>query len=407
MGEAAGTLRGEVMFGKRYQLFTLFGFRVWIDASWLLLAVLIVWSLAVGVFPRKFPGQPVMSYWLMGVGGAIGLFLSIVVHELAHSLVARRFGIPMRGITLFIFGGVAEMTEEPPGPKSEFLMAGVGPLTSLALGALLVLLAAALPSSLTVGVIGYLGAINLLLGVFNLVPAFPLDGGRLLRATLWRWRRDLTWATRISAWIGGAAGLVLMAMGVAWFVLGNVVGAVWWFLIGLFLRNAARSSYRQHLTRQALEGQPIRRFMKTDVVTVPAAISVAELVESYLYRHGHTSYPVLDGERVVGQVDLAHVREVPRAEWQRTTVGAVAIPCSPDDVVAPDVEVMAALAAMSSAGKSRLLVLEEGRLVGLVALKDLLRFLAVKSALDEAPGKESAGGPTLPWTRRHLRPPHA
>ena len=194
------------MFGRRIKLFTLLGFEVKIDLSWLVIAVLIVWSLSVDLFPRYFPGLGPQAYWGMGVAGALGLFLSIIFHEFSHSIVARKYGMPMKGITLFIFGGVAEMGDEPPRPLAEFMMAVVGPLSSIFIAGVAYVVylqgtGAGWPEPLN-GILGYLAYINALLAGFNLLPAFPLDGGRILRSILWGARKNLRWATRIASGIG-------------------------------------------------------------------------------------------------------------------------------------------------------------------------------------------------------------
>ena len=251
------------MFGKRITLFKLFGFSVHVDLSWLVIAALITWSLAQGLFPSEYEGLPAAAYWIMGAAGAVGLFFSIVFHELFHSLAARRFGIPMTGITLFIFGGVAEMDDEPPNPKAEFFMAIAGPLSSIVLGvmfyALFIIAELQEWPLIAAGVLGYLGVINWILAAFNLLPAFPLDGGRVLRSALWQWKNNLRWATRISSQIGSGFGIGIIILGLVSLARGNVVGGIWWFLIGMFLRNASQSSYQQVVVRKALQGEKVLR----------------------------------------------------------------------------------------------------------------------------------------------------
>ena len=248
------------MTGRGIKLFNLMGFEVRLHSSWLILAVLVAWSLAGGFFPYRFPGYSQEDYWAMALGGLTGLLFSIVIHEFAHSVVARHYGIPMRGITLFIFGGVAEMGDEPPNAKSEFLMAIAGPLTSFAVGACSFAIAAGIAAAGSPGVaavFSYLAWINTVLGLFNLVPAFPLDGGRVLRAAIWAKRQDLVAATRIASRIGSGFGIFLMLLG-AWNVLrGNMVGGVWWILIGLFVRDASRMSYQQVLYRREMAARRI------------------------------------------------------------------------------------------------------------------------------------------------------
>ena len=245
------------MFGRRVRLFKLLGFAVHIDMSWLVLALLITWSLARGLFPYQYEKLSSITYWSMGAAGALGMFASIIFHELCHSLVARRFGLPMKGITLFIFGGVAEMDEEPPSPKAEFFMAIAGPASSILLGLFGYVVSVAGEEWLPVpvaGVLEYLTIINFVLAGFNLVPAFPLDGGRVLRSALWQWKKNFRWATRIASKLGSFFGTVLIFLGILNILRGNVIGGIWQSMIGFFLGNAARMSYHQVLMRRALEG---------------------------------------------------------------------------------------------------------------------------------------------------------
>jgi len=376
------------MFGKRFELFKLLGFAVSIDLSWLLLAVLVTWSLAVGVFPMMKPDLPATTYWLMGVAGVIGLFLSIVLHELSHSLVARRYGLPMKGITLFIFGGVAEMDREPSEPRSEFAMAIAGPAASVAISALcygLTRLSGALawPVELTT-VLLYLAVINIALVAFNLIPAFPLDGGRVLRSALWRWKGDLGWATRLASRIGSGFGVALIVLGVVSVLFGNFIGGMWWFLIGMFLRAAAQGSYRQLLLRRTFEGEPVSHFMRINPVTVPRSTDVADLVENYVYRNHYKMFPVIDGDRLVGCVTTRSIRALPHERWHDSTVGSITTPCSADNTITPDDDAMKALATMSRSGVSRLMVLDGDRLVGVLSLKDLLGLMSAKMDLEAA-----------------------
>lgn len=246
------------MFDDRITLCTLFGFKVQVDASWIVIALLVTWSLATGYFPSRYEDLAPRSYWLMGVVGALGLFGSIIFHEFWHSMVARRYGLPMKGITLFIFGGIAEMSQEPDRPKTEFLMAAAGPLASVVLGfafhGLAWIFAGDQPATALAAIFGYLAFINWLLAGFNMLPAFPLDGGRILRSALWAARDDLPWATRVVCRIGSWFGVALIGLGLITLLQGYTVNGVWYILIGLFLRGAANASYRR--VRQHLEGSP-------------------------------------------------------------------------------------------------------------------------------------------------------
>jgi CBS domain-containing protein len=224
--------------------------------------------------------------------------------------------------------------------------------------------------------------INTILAVFNMVPAFPLDGGRVLRAALWAWKGRLRWATRITAGIGSGFGIFLIALGVLSVLGGNFIGGMWWFLIGMFVRAAAQMSYQQVVVRQGLEGVPVRRIMSPEPVAVPPGITLAELVEDYIYRHHFKMFPVVDDNSLIGCVGLRDIKEVPRERWGMTTVSAVMRECSPDNTVRPDSDALAALTRMHQSGNGRMLVTENGALVGIVTLKDMLKFLSIKLDLE-------------------------
>ena len=374
------------MFKRTLTLFQLMGFKVAIDWSWPLLALLIVWSLAMGVFPHEYPDWAEATYWAMGISGALGLFGSLILHELSHSLVARRYNIPITQITLFIFGGVAHMDKEPPNPKSEFRMAIAGPLASLFLAggfygaqSLGNLWGLPLP---VLAVLGYLGFINLVLAVFNLFPAFPLDGGRMFRAALWHWKGNLRWATQLASRIGSGFGFLLMILGVLNILHGRPLNGLWFCVLGLFLDRAASASYDHLLVRQTFEGEPIRRFMTTHVVTVRPDLSIREFVEQYVYRHLHDVFPVVSDSQLVGCIHARQVNSVSRQEWDHRTVKDLLIPLNDHNTITPDTDVMQTLALMNRTGNSRLLVMDHNRLVGIVALKDILKFLSLKLDLE-------------------------
>lgn len=381
------------MFGKAITLFKMFGFSVRADASWLVILVLVIWSLAGAVFPSQFKDLDQPMYWIMGLAGAIGLFASIVFHELSHSLVARRYGLQIKGITLFIFGGVAEMADEPPSPRAEFAMAIAGPIFSLVAGG--VFLAAAYGSRAAGwpgpvgGVLHWLGTINILLAIFNLIPGFPLDGGRVLRSILWHLRGDLRRATRAASRVGAGFGMTLIILGFAsLLLLRDPVGGLWWILIGMFLRAAAHQSYQQVLMRQALAGLPVRRFMNTQPVTVSPQISLQQLVEDYIYRFHYKMFPVVEGDRLIGCVSTRNLQQVPRDQWPNHVVREVEGTCADEITVSPETDALEALSLMSRSGSSRLLVVENDHLVGLLSLKDLMSVLSLKMELenpDEAP----------------------
>jgi len=375
------------MFVKRITLFKLLGFEVRIDMSWFIIAFVVTWSLAEGLFPFYYKNLSKGTYWWMGACGALGLFVSIVFHEICHSVVARRYGLRIKGITLFIFGGVAEMAEEPESAKAEFMMALAGPVSSVLLGL----------GFYGVGVVGggagwpvpvkgifeYLAMINGLLAGFNLLPAFPLDGGRMLRSVLWGWKENLGWATRIASRIGSGFGLGMIIGGVFIVLRGNLLTGIWWFMIGMFLRSASLMSYRQMLMRRALEGERVGSFMEPNPVTVPPVISVERLVEDYIYRHHFKMFPVVGLGRLMGCVTIKKVKEVPRGEWGQRRVGELVEPCSSDNTISPEADAIKALSIMNRTRTSRLMVVDGDRLVGIIALKDMLKFLSLKVELEE------------------------
>ncbi len=380
------------MFGKPIKLFKLLGFQVKVDLSWLILAVLVTWSLARGYFPFRYGNLDAHTYWVMGFLGAAGLFLSIVLHELGHSLVSRKQGVPIKGITLFIFGGVAEMSDEPTDARSEFRMAIIGPIVSLVLGAACYLTYLAgeqlqWPTALS-GVFQYLGFINIMLAVFNMLPAFPLDGGRVLRSYLWHRKGNLKKATASTSKIGAGFGMFLIILGVVSVLFGSFISGMWWFLIGMFLRNAAKSSYVQLEIREALKGEPIERFMSRNLITVPADISIDDMVHDYVYRYHFHMFPVVRDSRVLGCISTNEVKKITREEWAQHSVQEMLVPCSGNNTVAPTTDALDVLATLQRTGSSRLLVMDGDRLAGVVSLKDLLQFLSLKLDLEGTEGKD-------------------
>jgi Zn-dependent protease/predicted transcriptional regulator len=375
------------MFGRPVSLFNIFGFEIKADISWLILAALVTWSLASGLFPEYYKDLSPASYWWMGAAGAAGLFLSIIFHELAHSLVARNYGVSMKGITLFIFGGVAEMEDDPSNPRAEFFMAIVGPLSSAAISLFLFLIIflgkeRGWPVTIN-GVLAYLAWLNIVLAVFNLVPAFPLDGGRVLRSVLWRWKKNLRWATAIATRIGSGFGITLIILGVISIFMGNLVGGLWWFMIGLFIRSAAQRSYQQLLARGLFHAKKVKDLMVKNPLMVSRSISLTEFVNEYVYKHHFQMYPVLSLGRLTGCISVNQVAAIPREEWSTQTVGGIALPCNEGTTVGPEEDANKALAIMNRTGNSRLMVVDGDQLVGIIALKDMLTLLSLKMELND------------------------
>ncbi|MEX1024247.1 MAG: site-2 protease family protein [Planctomycetota bacterium] len=380
---------------RGFPLFTIFGFDVRLNLSWLLLALLVAWTLAEGLFPERYPDLQTQTYWSMGVAGALGILFSIVFHELSHSLVARAYGLKMGGITLFMFGGVAEMRHEPKTPKVELLMAGAGPLSSLVLGGAFWLLHLAAegfawPLPIT-GVLYYMAFINVVLAIFNLVPAYPLDGGRMLRATLWAWRNDIRQATRIASAIGSTFGLLLMFLGIVSLIQGVFIAGVWYVLIGLFVRGAAKGSYRQLLVQQMLEGRTARDVMNQNPVTVERSLNLQDFVDDYVLRYRSRLFPVVEADgQLTGCATVERVKAVPEADRRAKTVADIVTTCSRANTVGPDEELteLASSLFANAAGRQRLVV-EDGRLLGVVSEGDLRELLALRMELADASRKAS------------------
>lgn len=366
-------------FGRLY-LFKVFGIPIRLDYTWFIIFILFSWSLASAYYPSRFPEWTSTVHWIAGFLSALLLFISVLLHELAHSWVAIHSGISIAGITLFIFGGVAQMSREPPNAKTEFRMAIAGPGMSLFLAVLFLLLGYILPS-VPGAVLSLLGYMNLLLGLFNLVPGFPLDGGRVLRAILWSSKGDLEWATRISSRAGKVVALAIMLWGFFYILRGNFIGGIWLIFIGLFLLQAAEAGYRQVLFRTSLSGIRVSQIMRPDVVVVSPDLTLDELVDDYFLKYHYNSFPVVHKGELVGLITLASVKNVPRSEWVRTPVRHVMIPLDEITILEPGEDAVNALERMVRDGIGRFPVVERGELVGILTRRDIVELLKIKTDL--------------------------
>jgi Zn-dependent protease/CBS domain-containing protein len=397
------------MFGARWRLFRLLGIPISLDISWIIILILMTANL-VSLFSDELRGLSYYEYIGLALVTAVAFFACIVLHELGHAVVARATGLPIRGITLFIFGGVAELSEEPKSAGGEFVMAIAGPLVSAVLGGAFWLLyavgdAAGWPGPALVA-LRYLGWINLALLGFNLVPAFPLDGGRVLRSILWGATGKLRQSTYWASLLGRGFAWLLILVGVLAIVRGDWSG-LWLGLIGLFMNNAAKGSYQQVLVREALGGEPVRRFMNPQPVVVPPETDLRRFVEDYVYRYHRKAFPVGAEGRLEGYVSTQALSEIARAEWDAHTVGEVMERDLKPVSIRPDDDALKALGKMQRTGLSRLLVVEDGRLVGIVSLKDLLRFLQLKLELEGDERDEPRPQPPLRDSRRETEAPSA
>jgi Zn-dependent protease len=385
------------MFTARIRLIRLFGIPISVDISWLIILALITWSLAEAIFKPALPDASEGERLLLGFFAALAFFVCILLHEMGHALVARSRGIPIRGITLFLFGGVAELAAEPPSASSEFLMAIAGPLVTVFLSGVffvLSLLATGLGWATSIELIfRYLAWINLSLLVLNLLPAFPLDGGRVFRSILWGISGNLRRATRWAAAIGQGFAWLLIAGGVALFYQHDYFGGIWLGLIGMFLNNAARASYQQLVLQQALKGEPVSRFMNLQPIVVPPSLDLRSWVEDYVYRYHRKAFPVASNGHLEGYISTQALARFPRAEWDRHTVAEVMRQDLQAVTISPQTDALEALGRMQRTGASRLLVSNGTQLLGIVSLKDLLRFLNLKIELesigDASPARHS------------------
>jgi Zn-dependent protease/CBS domain-containing protein len=370
----------ETAMNATLTLFSIRGIPVRVHASWLAVYGLIAWSLAVGYFPQALPELRQATHWVSGLVAALLLFVSVFLHELSHSLVALRLGIPVSAITLHIFGGVSELSREPDRPQSELAIAIIGPLTSFAIAAAVLLLGALVPVGAVVGaVMQYLALVNVVVGVFNLVPGFPLDGGRVLRAALWKTKGDLAWATRIASGAGSIFGLVLMGLGVWRALGGEFLGGLWFVVIGLFLRQASTASYQQLMIRRALGGRTVADVMAREVVHVAPELTVEALVNDYFWRHHVSSFPVVDDGRPLGLIGIRDLGSLPRERWPESRVREVMRPLTDTLVASPQESLWLALEKVSRNGIGRLAVVDRDRLAGYLSVKDIMHVLTVST----------------------------
>lgn len=361
-------------------LFSVIGIQVVAHYSWFFIVALIAGSLTMGWFPAVLPDRSLLQYALLGGITTFFFFASVFVHELSHSVVAVTSGIPVRRITLFLFGGVAEISREPDDPGTELRMALAGPIVSAALATLFwtvfALMGPATARPALRLAFFYLAFANTFLFTFNILPGLPLDGGRVLRALIWRATGDLRRATYIASLAGKAlSGLIVLAGLVLIFFLQSLATGVWLIFIALFLRQAAEASYRQLVARRPLGSARVRDAMSRSVVSVPQNITLDELLESFFLESHFICYPVLAGDVPVGFVTMRHIKHVSRENWATTRVDEVMTPLDRDTTLSPDEPLADATRKMLESGCGRLPVVEDGRLVGILTRRDVMGHL--------------------------------
>ena len=362
-----------------FELGRIAGIRIGIHWSWLVVFVLIVWSLASGVFPSQNDGLSDATYLAMAISAALLFFASILLHELGHAVQARRDGMEIEGITLWLFGGVAQFKGMFPSAGAEFRIAIAGPFVSLGLGVAFVAIAVLTKTAEAVdGVAAWLGYINLMLLVFNLLPALPLDGGRVLRSALWGARDDFRWATRVAANIGRGFGFLFIAGGIALFVFANSFSGAWLAFIGWFLLGAASAELGHLAARDALGGLRVGDLMVREPATARQNLTLGDFMDDVVHSRRYTTYPVVDNGQVVGLLPFRCVAQVPRSEWDARTVQDCMLPLDEVPVLEEDEQLVEIVDELGQ-GPGRGLVLDGDRLVGLLSISDVARALETNS----------------------------
>jgi len=369
-----------------FKLVTVFNIPIEVNYTWFIIFGLVIFTLARGYFPATNPELPGNVHWFMAVIAALFLFASLLAHELSHSLVAIRNGLAINGITLFVFGGVAHLEEEPASPGVELKMAVAGPAMSFFLALVFFALTQTfyllrVPGAV-LAITNYLFIINFVVGLFNLIPGFPLDGGRVLRAALWAYTKDLKKATGVASACGKGFAYFLIAAGLLNLFAGALISGIWFIFIGLFLQEAAETSYQRVVMRRILTGVRLDEIMNRNVVTVPAGLTLDKLLDDYFFRYRFAAFPVVEDDAVLGLITFHSVKEIDRNKWPLLTAREAMIPLSGQMTIAEGTELSGAMAKMAGNGLGRLLVVEGAKLIGIISQRDIMRLFEFKNGLD-------------------------
>ena len=371
--------------GNAFNLGKVFGIQFRLHYTWFIIFILITTSLSWQLFPSSYPGWPLPLYWVIGIVTSLLFFASVLAHELAHSLVGRANGIPIKSITLFIFGGIAHMTREAAHPGAEFKMAAAGPACSLLIGGLFTLLYLLTQSTIEpIAAMAYwLAYINVALAIFNLIPGFPLDGGRVFRSILWRVTDNYKYSTRIATRVGQGVGylfigggiviIFLHPFGLSWF------SGLWLAFIGWFLENAASVSYRQVQWSERLHRFTALQVMTSDCPVVTPSTTVNQLVQGYTFSTGHHCFLVAEEGRLMGILTLHNIKTISQPDWAVTQVKEIMTPVDKLKAASPDQDALSILEQMDESNINQMPVVSEGRVIGLIARDNLIRFLSLRS----------------------------
>lgn len=389
------------MINSGFPLGSIFGIKISVDFSWLFIFLLVTWNLSAGVFPRLHPEWGAGLNWTVGIAASLLFFASVLAHELAHSLVARSRGLPVSRITLFLFGGVSNLEREPPSPKTEFLMAVVGPLTSIGLGILFLALGSIFSNQLAdvaadpeavlsrLGPVStlllWLGPINIFVGLFNLIPGFPLDGGRILRSIIWTVTGNLRQATRYASFLGQLTGWffivigTLMVFGIAIPLLGAGLGGLWLVFIGWFLNSMAGQSYQQVVVDERLKKVEVGSLMRSSFQTVSENISVRDLIYNHFLKSSERAFPVMKDGQLIGLVSLEDIKDVDQNSWEEKTVRDIMTPVGQLEAVTPKEDLAKAVRKIARKDIAQLPVMQDGKLVGMLNRRDVILWLELNS----------------------------
>jgi Zn-dependent protease/predicted transcriptional regulator len=364
------------------RIISISGIPIYINYSWLVIFALVAWSLARFYYPEKHEGDSPSAYWIMGVLSSLLLFLSVLLHELAHSLMARHYGIKVTDITLFIFGGVSRMPDEADTPGKDMFISAAGPLCSVILAILSGALSMLVPPAFLLNpVLVYLAWINGALALFNLLPGMPLDGGRILRDIVWDRSGSFSKGSHTASVMGKFVGLGLILFGIFSFLQGNLVGGIWFIIIGIFMRTAAEQGYRQASLKNELTGTKVSQIMTANPISVEPGLPVSSLIEKYLYHYHHRAYPVVLSNQLLGLIDLKRIKQLSADERNRLTVRDVMTALGPDLTVGPEEEVFEILQKLLTSPHGRLLVVKNGILAGILSRGDIMDLLQIKMEL--------------------------
>jgi len=364
------------LFKGTWKVATIMGIPMRVHFSWFIVFGLITWSLSTHYFPKAAPDLPVASYWIKGTLAALLLFASVAFHELSHSYIAKKYHIPITSITLFIFGGIAQMKGEPPHPKAEFRIAIAGPLSSFFLSGLFFLLSVNTVGGLK-ALFSYLAQINFILGAFNLIPGFPMDGGRVLRSVLWSRTKDYFYATQKASNFGQRIAIFFVIFG-TFLIFSGSSGGLWLLLIGWFLYMAAQSSSQQATLQVILSGIKVKDVMVRDIVTLNSSITIDDAVDKYFLRYSYGGFPVMDDGKFLGIITLKEIKDIPRDDWNKVKVSDVFTPHNKKWEVSSDADVMMALELMIKEDKGRIVVTENNAITGLITRNGIARYVQIK-----------------------------